>query len=42
MKNHWLPSVRSPVEIGLMRAIKKQLDPHNLFNPGKLFPPQAT
>ena len=42
VKNHWLPSVRSPVEIGLMRAIKKQLDPHNLFNPGKLFPPEAT
>ena len=42
VKNHWLPSVRSPVEIELMRAIKKQLDPHNLFNPGKLFPPQAT
>ena len=42
VKNHWLPSVRSPVEIELMRDIKKQLDPHNLFNPGKLFPPEAT
>ncbi|MBH5328753.1 FAD-binding oxidoreductase [Eikenella sp. S3360] len=42
VKNHWLPSVRSPVEIALMRAIKAQLDPHNLFNPGKLFPPEAT
>ena len=42
VKNHWLPSVRSPVEIELMRAIKKQLDPYNLFNPGKLFPPEVT
>lgn len=42
VKSHWLPKVRSGVEIDLMRVIKARLDPHNLFNPGKLLPPQAT
>ena len=27
---------KSPVELGLMRQIKKSLDPKNLFNPGKV------
>ncbi|MDU1534990.1 MAG: FAD-linked oxidase C-terminal domain-containing protein, partial [Neisseria sp.] len=35
---HWLPSVRTPSEIALIRAIKVQLDPHNIMNPGKLLP----
>ncbi|MDO4693123.1 MAG: FAD-binding oxidoreductase [Eikenella sp.] len=39
LKNHWLPQVRTPAEIALMRAVKAQLDPHNLMNPGKLLPP---
>ncbi|MDO4640396.1 MAG: FAD-binding oxidoreductase [Neisseria sp.] len=38
VKNHWLPQVRNEAEIALMRAIKTQLDPHNLLNPGKLLP----
>lgn len=38
VKNHWLPYVRNETEIALMRAIKAQLDPHNLLNPGKLLP----
>ena len=38
IKKHWLPSVRTPSEIALMRAIKAQLDPHNIMNPGKLLP----
>lgn len=42
VKSHWLPKVRSGVEIDLMHVIKARLDPHNLFNPGKLLPPQAT
>ncbi|SSY80347.1 FAD-binding oxidoreductase [Alysiella crassa] len=38
LKTHWLPHVRSADEIALMRVIKSQLDPHNLFNPNKLLP----
>lgn len=38
LKRHWLPRVRSADEIALMWAIKRQLDPHNLFNPNKLLP----
>ncbi|XXQ67616.1 FAD-binding oxidoreductase [Neisseriaceae bacterium B1] len=38
LKNHWLPSVRSEAESCLMRAIKRELDPLDLFNRGKLLP----
>jgi FAD/FMN-containing dehydrogenase len=29
---------KSATELGLMRAVKNALDPHNLFNPGRLLP----
>ena len=29
---------KSPVEIAIMRQLKDALDPHNLMNPGKIFP----
>ena len=38
LKRHWLPSVRSPAEIALMKAIKAQLDPQQWCNPHKLLP----
>ena len=38
LKRQWLPSVRTADEIALMRAIKLQLDPQNLFNPNKILP----
>src|SRR5690606_6894102 len=31
-----LVSYKSSVEIALMRAIKKALDPHNIMNPGRM------
>ena len=36
MKREELLRYKSPVEIGLMRAIKQTLDPLNLMNPGKV------
>ncbi|MCP1659527.1 FAD-binding oxidoreductase [Neisseria perflava] len=38
IKNHWIPRVRGETEISLMKAIKAQIDPHNIMNPGKLLP----
>lgn len=37
LKAHWLPRVRSPLELALMRRIKAELDPQGLFNPHVLF-----
>ena len=33
---------KPPVELDLMRGIKRLIDPHNLFNPGRLLPPTPT
>lgn len=38
LKRKWLPSVRSPVEIDLMRTLKHALDPHGILNPDKVLP----
>lgn len=33
---------KSPVELAMMRAIKRLFDPQNLFNPNRLLPPHAS
>jgi len=33
---------KSPVELQLMHALKRAVDPHSLFNPGKVLPPAAS
>ena len=36
-RRNYLKQVIDPVELQLMRAIKKAWDPHNIMNPGKIF-----
>ncbi len=38
MKRHWLPRIKSPEEIALMRQLKQAFDPRGILNPGKLLP----
>jgi D-lactate dehydrogenase len=37
-KRHFVPQEIDPATLALMRNIKQQFDPHQLLNPGKLFP----
>jgi FAD/FMN-containing dehydrogenase len=37
LKRPYLGHTRSPQEIGVMRALKRALDPEGLLNPGKIF-----
>ena len=39
LKADHLPHYKDPVALGLMRAIKQALDPHNLMNPGRVLTP---
>ena len=37
-KVKYMLAEHGPETIGIMRAIKKTLDPHNIMNPGKMLP----
>ncbi len=39
VKKDELRRYRSPVEVDLMRTVKRALDPRNLMNPGKVVSP---
>ncbi|HEX5580553.1 MAG TPA: FAD-linked oxidase C-terminal domain-containing protein, partial [Gemmatimonadaceae bacterium] len=36
IKRRWLPLQLSPVQLGVMRAVKRELDPHGLLAPGNV------
>ena len=37
LKRRWLPLQLTPIQLGMMRAVKRELDPHGLLAPGNLF-----
>jgi glycolate oxidase len=38
VQRNYLPIAYNDVELDLMRQIKRTFDPHNILNPGKIFP----
>jgi FAD/FMN-containing dehydrogenase len=36
MKKDELARLASPARMRVLRAVKRAMDPHNIFNPGKL------
>jgi FAD/FMN-containing dehydrogenase len=41
IKRRWLPLQLAPAQLGVMRAVKRELDPDGLFAPGNVFPDGA-
>ncbi len=39
LKAHHMPHIKSPVELQMMRDLKRMLDPNNILNPGRVLPP---
>lgn len=40
-KRRFLPWEHSPGKLSIQRALKNTLDPHNILNPGKIWPPEG-
>ncbi|XWN30691.1 MAG: FAD-binding oxidoreductase [Devosia sp.] len=40
LKRDLVKTVRSPVEVALMRTVKQAIDPQGLMNPGRILPPE--
>ena len=38
LKAHRMPEIKSPVELDMMRGLKRMLDPNNILNPGRVLP----
>lgn len=37
LKRQWLPLQATPAQLGVMRAVKRELDPHGILAPGNIF-----
>jgi FAD/FMN-containing dehydrogenase len=40
LKAHRMPDIKSPVEIEMMRMLKRSFDPNNILSPGRVLPPE--
>jgi FAD/FMN-containing dehydrogenase len=38
LKAHHMPLIKSPVELEMMRGLKRLFDPNNILNPGRVLP----
>jgi FAD/FMN-containing dehydrogenase len=38
LKAHRMPGIKSPVELAMMRDLKRLFDPNNILNPGRVLP----
>jgi FAD/FMN-containing dehydrogenase len=39
VKRQWLPMQLGPAQLGVMRAVKRELDPLGILSPGNVLPP---